>query len=207
MQADRTQAKPGIKSLKTYLTTKALSIASLSSTALPTVLYSTTPDTQVGLILAERFINMPAEIAPPMYRGLLNELAHAREANDPYAFTHYLILSKTYTEVDSTLPGVDDDDEGGAAPPSKKSKKQAKKRKSGGETFFFHPEDEVLMRHAVAKGEFAYTKEEADGASDAKRAFQDAGIRPMGCMILVEAARFEQAVKDVEAYVGGGVMT
>lgn len=149
---------------------------------------------------------MPAEIAPPMYKMLLEEIAWALEEREPYAFTHYVILSKTYTEVSSNLPSMrDDDDDNDAAPPSKKSKKQKRKENAGGanQTFFFHPEDEVWMRHALAKGEFAYTKETAEGASDAKRAFQEAGIKPMGCMILIEAAKFAHAVKEVEMYIGG----
>jgi protein BCP1 len=42
-----------------------------------------------------------------------------------------------------------------------------------------------------------------EGASDAKRAFQEAGIRPQGHLILIEANRFNDAIKGVGEYLSG----
>ena len=142
----------------------------------------------MGLIFTERLINIPVEVVPPMYRMLLEEITWALEDKEPYNFTHYLILSKTYQEVASKLNVGEDR-------PQKKKKKQDSE-----EIFYFHPEDEVLHRHAVAHGNYTYIKQEADGQSDAKRAFQDLGIKPQGHMILLEASRVEEAVKAIEAF-------
>lgn len=143
---------------------------------------------EVGLLLTERLINCPAEIAPPMYTWLLDEVESAVDDKEPYEFTHYLILSKTYLEVESALDTED-------APKSKKSK--AAKQK---ETFYFHPEDEVLQRHALATGSYEYTKAEGEGMADSKRAFQEMGIKPQGSMILVEAGKMEGAIKAIGDY-------
>ena len=148
----------------------------------------------MGLIVSERFINMPSQIIPPTYKMLLEEMRWALEEGEPYNFTHFLVLSKTYVEIDSKLDQEED-------------RPNKKKKKSGGggsalKTFYFHPEDEVLQQHAVGHGNFEYTKQAEEGASDAKRAFQDAGIKPMGHMILIEADRFEGAVRAVEEYLG-----
>ncbi|KAF2483132.1 p21-C-terminal region-binding protein-domain-containing protein [Neohortaea acidophila] len=148
---------------------------------------------QVGLVLAERVINMPHQTVPPMYTMLLEEMQWANEEKEPYQFTHYLVVSKTYTEVASKLDAEDDR-------PSKKSKKAA----AGGsqsETLYFHPEDEVLARHALASCNFDYVKAE-EGASDSKRAFQELGVQPQGHLILIEAGKFEAAVKAVGVYLG-----
>jgi protein BCP1 len=131
---------------------------------------------------------MPHEIVPPMYNMLLEEISWALEEKEPYQFSHYLILSKTYTEVESKL----DQEE---SRPSKKNKKEAQT-----ETFYFHPEDEVLHKHAIGKASFDYTKQGDDGASDAKRTFQELGVRPQAHMMLLENGKFEGAVKAIGEY-------
>lgn len=124
---------------------------------------------------------------------LLEEIAWALEAKEPYNFTHYLILSKTYQEVESKLDAED-------------SRPQKKKKKTGGSAaenskhFYFHPEDEVLEKHTLCHGTFEYTHEQAEGAADAKRAFQELGIQPAGSLMLIEGGKFEDAVKAITDY-------
>jgi protein BCP1 len=176
-----------IKNISDYLlrqTKKNPSLAKLAD-----VLNS--PSNQVGLILTERLINVPSEIAPPMYTMIIDEIEAAVEDKEPYEFTHYLIISKTYHEVEST---VDQED---AAP------KQKKKKQVGKETFYFHPEDEVLKKHALVEGQYDYEKDEGDAKADSKRAFQELGIKPQGSVILIEASKFQDAVKAVGEYIGG----
>lgn len=144
-------------------------------------------DTQVGLVLTERLVNVPSEIAPPMYKMLLEEIEWAVEAKEPYKFTHYLIWSKTYQETESTLDQDHD--------------RPKRSKKSSNQTFFFHPEDEVLHQHASCHASFSFRKEQA-GHSDSKRAFQELGILPRGHLILIEAARFAEAVRGVSSYFG-----
>jgi len=130
-----------------------------------------------------------------MYKMLREEIAWAIEAKEPYSFTHYLIISKVYREVDSLLDGEDD-----TTRRHKKPKKAGKKAAS--EVFYFHPEDEVLQQHAELYGSFEYLAIPDDGQSDSKRAFQEMGIKPQGHMILIEASKFEAAVKGLQDYFG-----
>lgn len=174
-----------IKELKQYILEKSNGNQSLAAVG---NVFSTSA--QVGLILTERLINAPSEISPPMYSMLIDELEAAVEDKEPYEFTHYLILSKTYREVASALDQED-------APRTKKNK--AAKRSS--EIFYFHPEDEVLQRHALAYGMYEYTKDEGEGMADSKRAFQEMGIKPQGFMILIEASKFEGAVEAISEYI------
>lgn len=126
-----------------------------------------------------------------MYSMLQEEINWALEDKEPYNFTHYLVISKAYEEVPSKLDEEDD-------PPQKKKKKAAGAMP---ETFYFHPEDEaVLHRHALCHGDFEYTYRQAEGHSDSKRAFQEYGIKPKGHMILIEASKFEGAVKAMGEY-------
>jgi protein BCP1 len=177
--------KKVMKDLANYLLEKAKSTPSLSQ--LPDLLSSTTA--QVGLILSERLINVPAEIGPPMYSMLFDEIESAVDDKEPYEFTHYLVLSKTYMEVASALDQED--------APRQKKNKAAKNEK---EVFYFHPEDEVLQKYAVEHGSYDYTHDEGEGKADSKRAFQELGVKPQGHVILIEAKRFEDVVKAVGSY-------
>lgn len=58
-------------------------------------------DSDVGLIISERIINMPPQISVPLYQTLSNEVKKARAKNLPFNFTHYAILSKVLEMPDS----------------------------------------------------------------------------------------------------------
>jgi protein BCP1 len=182
--------QPVIQQLTKYLVSHARASSNPGIQALETLLAESS-SAQVGLILTERFINMPHQTVPPMYKMLLEEIEWALSEQEPYSFTHYLVISKTYMEVASKLDQED-------APPSKKNKTVD----ASSETFYFHPEDEVLHKHALGWTNFEYETKGDEGASDAKRAFSDLGVKPQGHLILLDGAKFEGAVKAVEKYLG-----
>jgi len=132
---------------------------------------------------------MPPDIAPPMYKMLLEEVAWAVADKEAYSFTHYLVFSRTYKEVQSKL--------------DQEEQRPAKKKRSDGApdtTFYFHPEDEVLHKYAIGSGNFDYTIQGDPEAADSKRAFQEMGVAPQGHMILLELSKFEEAVKAVSDF-------
>ncbi|ORY64984.1 p21-C-terminal region-binding protein-domain-containing protein [Pseudomassariella vexata] len=171
--------KKPLADLTKYLTQKAQTTESLSS--IPGVLSA---GNHVGLVLSERLINMPSEIAPPMYGMLIDEVEAAVEDKEPYEFSHYLILSKTYQEVESTLD---------------MGERKKKKGRQEAAMFYFHPEDEVLQKYAVAYGSYTFTNHD-EAVADSKRAFQELGVMPSGFMILIEASKFAEAAKAVGEY-------
>ncbi|KAI0813810.1 putative actin cytoskeleton organization and vesicular protein [Xylaria sp. FL0064] len=171
------QKKP-VAQLIEYLSAKARATESLAP--IPDLLAS---GQHIGLVLSERLINMPSDVVPPLYSMLVEEIEAAVEDKEPYEFTHYLIVSKTYNEIESTLA----------------EERKKKKGRQDAATFYFHPEDEVLQRHATAYGSYPFTKTD-DAVADSKRAFQEMGIMPMGSMILIEASKFADAVKAVGEY-------
>jgi protein BCP1 len=212
-------AVPAVAQLSRYLADKAGGVPALAPVA---ELLRAGAD--VGLVISERMINMPDVVAAPMYSMLLDEVEAAVEDGEPYAFTHWLVLSRMYREVESDLPRVvteamDDEDgedgEAAAEPRSKRAKgakgakKAAKSAAAAAATAaaleadqlepYFHPEDKVLRRHALAHGEFEYTKRD-EVAADSRRAFQEAGTQTYGLMVLVEAAKFGDAVAAVNDY-------
>lgn len=171
--------KEPMKELIKYIVEKAQTNSALSS--VPELINS---GKHVGLVFSERLINMPSEIGPPLYSMLIDEVEAAVEDKEPYEFSHYLVLSRVYKETESTI-NVEE--------------RKRKKAKEEASVFYFHPEDEVLQKHALAYGSFSYTKEE-DAVADSKRAFQEMGIKTTGHMILIEASKFEGAVKAINEY-------
>lgn len=171
--------KKPIADLTNYISQKAGTNQALA--AIPELLSS---GKHVGLVLTERLINMPSEIAPPMYGMLIDEIEAAVEDKEPYEFSHYLIISKTYHEIESTLDVEE---------------RKRKKGKQDATLFYFHPEDEVLQKHAVAHGSYDYTKID-EAIADSKRAFQEMGVMPRGFMILIEASKFAGAAKAISEY-------
>lgn len=185
------QDKPFIKNLTAYIKRKSSSNPSLSP--LSQLVTDSENPPSIGLILTERLINIPAEVVPPMYSMLQEEISWAVEEKEPYNFTHYLILSKTYEEVESKLDVQE-------SRPQKKKKKATAEDNKEANKFYFHPEDEILERHTLCHGTFEYTHKQEEGASDSKRAFQDYGIKPAGSLMLIEEKKFGDAVKAITDY-------
>lgn len=125
---------------------------------------------------------------------LLEEISWALEEKEPYAFSHYLIVSKTYQEIESAL-----DEETDRAHKIKK-RRTSRVKGTNSSLFYFHPEDEILQRYAKFYGGFDYVNQQAEGQSDARRTFNELGIKSQGHMILIEADQFGSAVNAIEDY-------
>ncbi|KXX83409.1 Protein BCP1 [Madurella mycetomatis] len=176
------RAKQPIAQLIEYLSDRAKTNESLAG-VVPELLAS---GKHVGLVLADRLLNMPAEVIPPMWSCMIDEIEAAVEDKEPYEFTHYLVVSRTYSEVASSLD---------------QSERKQKKAREVAELQYFHPEDGEMRKHAVASGTYAFTKEN-ESVADSKRAFQEMGVKPSGFMMLIEADKFPQAVQAIAEYVG-----
>lgn len=174
--------KKPVAQLIEYLSDKASKEPTLSA-ALPELFSS--GKAQVGIVLSERLINMPAEVIPPMWNMMIEEIQDAVDDKEPYEFTHYLVVSRAYVEVESSL----DQEE--------QKRKRARDEKG---LQYFHPEDEEMRKHALGAATYAYTKE--GDSADSKRAFQELGVKSQGCMMLIEAGKFKMAVKAIGDYIG-----
>ncbi|XP_067133978.1 BRCA2 and CDKN1A-interacting protein isoform X1 [Centruroides vittatus] len=56
------------------------------------------PNARVGLILSERFMNIPPKIALPLYENLRMDMKKAVDKNMKFDFSHYLLISKIYRQ-------------------------------------------------------------------------------------------------------------
>ena len=180
---------------------------------------------KVGLVLGERLINMPIEIAPALYTYLRSDLA-AKGVE----FERLVLVSRCYTEVASTLSESDDasspsdDDEDDRAKRRVVSKKTAKrlardkkrtskkasaagKKNVDKEIMYFHPEDAILRKHADQSCVFEYTRSAGGNGSggresDTRRAFTDFGIRESGLVMVFGKKNWLKAIDEVVAAFG-----
>lgn len=134
---------------------------------------------KVGLIISERVVNMPVEVAPPMYKMLLEEMEKSEDNHEKYEFDYFLIISKVYKLVGSTL---DDED--------KKSKK--KKSENFVEMDYFHYEDMIFEENSMYHGYFDYTN--VDQVTDSRRVFTEYGFDPKLSLILLSKEKLAQSV-------------
>merc|ERR1711874_857174 len=56
----------------------------------------------VGFLINERFINIPAQITVPLWETLQTEMKKAKDRNLPFEFGHYIMICKLYkTKTDN----------------------------------------------------------------------------------------------------------
>lgn len=141
-----------IKALINYVLEKTTSTSSFQKTL--QALFSS-DDKHVGFVFSERLINMPVEIIPPMYRMLAQEIQWAVDENEPFLFSHYLFISRTYrSRVDPDVDMVD------TAPPSSKRMKvdsATSNAKSEPSIESFHVEDAEIMKLASYTADYDFS--------------------------------------------------
>ncbi|OCH94221.1 hypothetical protein OBBRIDRAFT_789559, partial [Obba rivulosa] len=153
------QNNPAVKSLIEYALNKSsldpAFHATLQGLVGPAGLAS---QNHVGLIFSERLINMPVQVVPHMYRMLTDEIQWAIDDNEPYRFTHYLIISRIYKltpEEEAELQAM--------APRNKRQKQITPQPSSMPGVYPFHPEDEDIRKIATHSLDYNFTKAQPRG--------------------------------------------
>ncbi|KAH8970878.1 hypothetical protein BDL97_02G112000 [Sphagnum fallax] len=106
---------------------------------------------EVGLLLSERLVNIPIELAPPLYQGLFDEVFWATE-DEPtgelqefFKFKYYLVLTRVFEEL------IKDEI---AHENSAQRKRQKQDSQKSGELIYIKPEDEIL--HKLSSWSFTF---------------------------------------------------
>ncbi|NXH09891.1 BCCIP protein, partial [Bucco capensis] len=124
----------------------------------------------VGLLLSERFINVPPQIALPMHQQLQKELTEAQRTNKPCGKCHYyLLISKTFTEATKS-----------------NSKRREGRNQQKEELMFANAEEEFFYEKALLK--FSYSvQEESDTCLGGRWSFDDVPMKPWRTVMIVPA--------------------
>ncbi|NXD11095.1 BCCIP protein, partial [Nothocercus nigrocapillus] len=137
----------------------------------------------VGLILSERFINVPPQIALPMHQQLQKELTDAQKKNKPCGKCHYyLLISKTFTEAT----------------------KNNSKRRGGGnqqkeELMFANAEEEFFYEKALLKFNYS-VQEESDTCLGGRWSFDDVPMKPLRTVMIIPADGIHAIMDKLKDY-------
>ncbi|KAF8910830.1 p21-C-terminal region-binding protein-domain-containing protein [Mucidula mucida] len=180
---------PFIKALAAYCLEKSKMDSAFHTTL--QALFSQT-EKHVGFILCERLRNMPVQVIPPMYRMLTEEMKQAVDQNEPYNFSHFLIISRTYhlTEADETFLS--------STQPKPRSSKKSKKAKipqapsmsrpSDG-IYSFHPEDDLIKQASLHFADYTFS------APAEPRNEESFGLDTRGRLMLVPSENYVPLVE------------
>jgi protein BCP1 len=140
---------------------KDTNTSSMLSTLLSTSELAKAP---VGIVVNERFVNMPPNVAPALYQSLVDDLAWATAHDQKEAYKYLVMFTKCYVEETKSQNG------GG----KKRGKKRKKKNKGGSgnggggssssssssetavppQMYFIKFEDEIFHQHATLSYSF-----------------------------------------------------
>ncbi|KAK5851022.1 hypothetical protein PBY51_001848 [Eleginops maclovinus] len=134
----------------------------------------------VGLLLSERFINVPPQIALPLHKQLQEEIAEAQRTNMPSGRCHYcLMISKTCKEVSKTIPAR------GGAPKD--------------EYLFINAEEEFFFEQAIMKFQYS-VQDESDSCLSGRWSFDDVPMKPFRTVMLIPADRMPAIMAKLKEY-------
>ncbi|KAF8060830.1 p21-C-terminal region-binding protein-domain-containing protein [Lyophyllum atratum] len=181
---------PSIKAIANYALQKSSADPAFHATL--QALFSQN-QAHIGFVFCERLINMPVQVIPPMYNMLSKELQWAIDDNEPYTFSHYLFISRTYhltQDEESAL--LNSAPHAKAQPSSKKSRKatttQPIPASAPDGIYPYHPEDEYIKLASVHSVDYQFTTAAEPRDKDSF------GLDTRGRMMLVPADRFVELV-------------
>ncbi|XP_068439669.1 protein BCCIP homolog [Clinocottus analis] len=133
----------------------------------------------VGLLVCERFINVPPQIALPLHKQLQEELEEAQRTNKPSGKCHYcLMISKTCKEASKNIPAR-------GAPKE--------------EYLFVNAEEEFFYEQAVMKFHYS-VQEDTDTCLSGRWSFSDVPMKPFRTVMLIPADRMPAIMTKLKEY-------
>ncbi|XP_037547422.1 protein BCCIP homolog [Nematolebias whitei] len=134
----------------------------------------------VGLLLSERFINVPPQIALPLHKQLQEEMSEAQRTNKPSGKCHYcLMISKTCKEATKNIPAR------GGAPKE--------------EYLFVNAEEEFFYEQAALKFHFS-VQEDADSCLSGRWSFDDVPMKPFRTVMMIPADKMPAIMDKLKEY-------
>lgn len=135
----------------------------------------------LGLIINERFVNIPADISIPLLENLIADMQRATKKKMPYEFKYYVLISKLYKLKATTG--------------KKKSKKTTAEEEP--EIIWSNQEEEIFADDAMCSFEFSVDKDTDSGLSGAWTE-DDSEMTPFRRVMLFEAEKLPKIIEKVK---------
>ncbi|ETN57824.1 BRCA2 and CDKN1A-interacting protein [Anopheles darlingi] len=127
-----------------------------------------------GLLINERFINIPAAVSVPMCENLLNEMERARTKGMPYSFDYYLMFVKYYQQAAS-----------GDKP---------------AEVIYSNDEEEYFIKESLASFDYSVQKETTTALAGQWQK-KDEELQPFRKVLLIEASKLPGIISTIKSLV------
>lgn len=155
-----------LQQLRTFLIDKA----EHSQSGRPIVNILKDEQKTIGLLLNERFVNIPPQIAVPMLESLQKEVQRAANKREGFRFDHYILIVKLY-------------------------RKDGKNNKE--EDIYSNGEEEVICEQALAN--FTYSvKGESDTALAGNWRESDSTLIPYRKVLLIDANQLDSIIHSIK---------
>lgn len=142
---------------------------------------------QLGLLINERFVNIPAQIAVPLLENLISEVKRANSKNLPFNFSYYILICKLYKWEDNKK--------------IEKKKSKGKDKKAGDEQILWsNREEEIFAQEATVSFEFSVEKDSDTGLSGMWTETDDEMV-PYRRVLLFEASKLQSIIEKIKSQV------
>ncbi|XP_063964068.1 BRCA2 and CDKN1A-interacting protein-like [Lytechinus pictus] len=133
----------------------------------------------VGLLLCERFVNIPPQLAPPLHSSLQNDIRIAGAKNPQMKFDYYLLMSRAYQQ------------------PQLPSSKKKTKAQDINEWIFTNAEDGIFFKESVLTLHYPSQIDQA-GAVDGKWKDDDTEMKTFRVVMVVPASKMNNILAEIQ---------
>lgn len=141
-------------------------------------------DTEVlGLLINERFVNIPAQISVPLLENLMSDIKKANNKKMSFNFSYYILICKVYRTKRPDLV----------------KRPKSKKKDNTCEEFIIwsNPEEEIFAQEAAISFEFSVEKE-SDSAVSGTWTESDDEMTPYRRVLLFEASKLQSIIDRIK---------
>ncbi|XP_013420438.1 BRCA2 and CDKN1A-interacting protein [Lingula anatina] len=143
------------------------------------------PNKQVGYLVNERLINIPPQIATPMFQSLKKEMERAVKKKMKYSFDYFLMVAKTYKTK-----------------PSNQKKKGKNKTQTPDEITFLNPEEELFSEESVLSFDYSVASER-DGVVGGQWDDEEEEFEPFRRVMFIPGDKLDSLIIKVQQTFGG----
>ncbi|KAK1127578.1 hypothetical protein K0M31_004109 [Melipona bicolor] len=137
----------------------------------------------LGLLINERFVNIPAQISVPLLENLISDIKRANTKKMPFNFSYYVLICKLYKMENVKL--------------DKKLKQKKKSNTEKPSILWSNPEEEIFAEEATVSFEFSVEKE-SDSALSGTWTESDDEMTPYRRVLLFEATKLQPIINKIK---------
>jgi len=149
-------------------------------------------ESSVCFLLNERFINIPGDVATPMFCALRNEIEEAKKKGELSKFDYIVLMTKGVKPSDTKGSSSHEN----RGPSSSKKKKKAKRREDA-QIEFTNQEDEIFFKNATLS--FSYCVTKATGfAISGEWDFDDVSMDTYRTVVIVQSSKLDSIIDEIQ---------